>query len=143
MDFEKEVIMKRNILKQLSGSLILLVIISCKKEKGVLNDLSPGRFDFVYVLSTSSNLDTITGELSGPYVKSSYYILEVRQELSMDKSLKAFNIGTYKKIINSHFAAQVNVGGTITYEEHNSDYLQVTFQSGNTLSGSLTLTRKE
>ncbi len=118
-------------------------LFSCKKEKGILDDLSPGRFDFVYVLNNNSNQDTITGELSGPYVKSSYYILEVRQELSMDKSLKAFNVGTYKKMINSRFAAQVNIGGNITYEDHNTDHLLVHFESGDTLSGSLTLTRKE
>lgn len=108
-----------------------------------MDDFPPGRFDFVYILNTSSNQDTITGELSGPYVRSSYYILEVRQELSMDKSLKSFNIGNYKKILTSRFAAQVNIGGDITYEDHNSDYLLLQFASGDTLSGSLTLTRKE
>ena len=135
--------MKQNILKWLSCSLILLFSFSCKKEKGALDDLPPGRFNFVYIVNNNSNQDTITGELSGPYAKSSYYILEVRQELSMDKSLKGFNIGTYKKIVNSWFAAQVNRGGNITYEDHNSDYLLVRFESGDTLSGSLTLTRKE
>jgi hypothetical protein len=135
--------MKQNILKWLSCSLILLIIPSCKKEKGALDDLPPGRFDFVYVLNNNSNQDTIIGELSGPYVKSSYYILEVRQELLMDKSLKAFNIGTYKKIINSTFSAQVNISGAINYEDHDSDHLLLHFESGNTLSGSLTLTRKE
>lgn len=132
-----------SILKWLSCSLILLSILSCKKQKGILDDFPPGRFEFVYVLNTSSNQDTITGELSGPYVKSSYYILEVRQELLMDKSLKSFNIGNYKKILTSRFAAQVNIGGDITYENHDSDHLMIHFASGDTLSGSLTLTRKE
>lgn len=135
--------MSHNILKWLSGSLILLIFLSCKKQKGVLDDFVPGRFDFVYVLNNSSNQDTIIGELSGPYVKSSYYIFEVRQELSMDKSLKAFSVGNYKKIIDNTFKAQVNTGSTITYEDHNSDHLLVRFASGDTLSGSLTLTRKE
>lgn len=135
--------MKQNILRSLSFSLILLFSFSCRKEKGVLEDLSPGRFDFVYILNNSSNQDTITGELSGPYIKSGLYIFRVRQELSMDKQLKAFNAGTYKKIISTRFSAQVNIGGNITYEDHNSDYLHVTFESGDTLSGSLNLTRKE
>lgn len=135
--------MKQNTFKWLSYSLLLFFLFSCKKEKGALDDLTPGRFDFVYILNNNSSQDTITGELTGPYVKSSYYILSVRQELSMDKSLKGFNIGTYKKIVNSRFAAQVNIGGNITYEDHNSDYLKVHFESGDTLSGSLTLTRIE
>jgi len=135
--------MSHSILKWLSCSLILLIFLSCKKQKGVLDDFPPGRFDFVYVLNNGSNQDTIIGELSGPYVKTSYYILEVRQELSMDKSLKSFNIGNYKKILNSYFAAQVNIGGNITYEDHNSDHLTVQFESGDTLAGILTLTRKE
>ncbi|TSJ44822.1 hypothetical protein [Fluviicola chungangensis] len=135
--------MSHNILKWLSGSLILLSVLSCKKQKGVLDDFPPGRFDFVYVLNTSSNQDTVSGELSGPYVKSSYYTFEVRQELSMDKSLKAFSVGTYKKIIDNTFKAQVNTGSTITYENHDADHLFVQFAAGDTLSGSLTLTRKE
>ena len=108
-----------------------------------MDDFPPGRFDFVYVANNNTDQDTIVGELSGPYVSSSYYILKVRQELSMDKSLKSFNIGNYKKILNSRFAAQVNMGGNITYEDHDSDYLLIRFESGDTLSGSLTLTRKE
>ena len=135
--------MKQSTLKSVSFSLILLVAFSCKKEKGVLDDFPPGRFDFVYVLKNNANQDTIMGELSGPYLSSSYYILQVRQELSMDKSLKSFNIGNYKKITSSRFSAQVNIGGIITYEEHDSDNLIVYFASGDTLSGSLSLTRKE
>lgn len=135
--------MKQDIVKSLSFSLILLFSFSCKKEKGALGDLPPGRFDFVYVLNNNANHDTITGELIGPYVKSSLYLFRVRQELSMDKQLKAFTVGTFKSVINNRFAAQVNKGGIITYEDHNSDYLLVRFESGDTLFGSLSLTRKE
>ena len=135
--------MKQNILRSLSFSLILLFLFSCKKEKGVLYDLSPGKFNFIYVLNNGANHDTITGELTGPYAGSSLYLFKVRQELFMDKSLKAFTVGTFKSIINSHFSAQVNIDGTIIYEDHNSDYLYVRFESGDTLSGSLNLTRKE
>ncbi|MNU89639.1 hypothetical protein D3C71_794840 [compost metagenome] len=135
--------MKQNTFKSLSFSLILLFSFSCKKEKGVLNGLTPGRFDFVYVFNDSANHDTITGELSGPYVKSAAYIFIIRQELLMDKQLKSFNVGTFKSIINSRFAGQANRGGVVTYEDHTSDYLLVRFESGDTLSGSLTLTRKE
>jgi hypothetical protein len=135
--------MKQNILKSLSFSLILLFAFSCKKEKGALEDLSPGRFDFVYILNNNSNQDTITGELSGPYIKSGLYLFRVRQELSMDKQLKAFTVGTFKSVINGYFIAQVNTDATIIYEDHSSDYLLVRFESGDTLSGSLHLTRKE
>ena len=134
--------MKQNILRSLSFSLILLFSFSCKKEKGALEDLSPGRFDFVYILNNNSNQDTITGELSGPYIKSGLYLFRVRQELSMDKQLKAFTVGTFKSVINGYFIAQVNTDATIIYEDHSSDYLLVGFESGDTLSGSLHLTRK-
>ncbi len=135
--------MKQNTFKWLSCSLILLFSFSCKKEKGALDDLSPGKFDFVYILNNNSNQDTITGELTGPYIKSGLYIFRVRQELSMDKQLKAFTVGTFKSVINGYFIAQVNTDATIIYEDHSSDYLLVRFESGDTLSGSLNLTRKE
>lgn len=135
--------MKQNTLRSLSFSLILLFSFSCKKEKGALEDIPSGKFDFVYLLNINSIQDTITGELTGPYIKSGLYIFRIRQQLQMNKQLKAFTVGTYKKIIGNRFAAQVNIGGDITYEDHTSDYLQVKFESGDTLSGSLTLTRKE
>lgn len=135
--------MSHSILKWLSGSLILLLVLSCKKQKGVLDDFPPGRFDFVYVLNTSSNQDTLFGEVSGPYVKEYAYSFIVRQELSIDKSLKLFKVGTYKKINGGYFIAQVNTDATISYESHDSDYLSVRFEAGDSLSGSLTLTRKE
>ena len=134
--------MKQNELKWLSFSLILLFSFSCKKEKGVLYNLPPGRFDFVYVLNNNANHDTITGELSGPYVSSTYTFI-VRQELLMDKQLKTFTVGSSKGIVNGYFLAQVNTSATIIYEDHNSDHLLVRFESGSSLSGSLTLTRKE
>ncbi|WP_343747851.1 hypothetical protein [Fluviicola sp.] len=135
--------MKQNTLRSLSFSLILLFSFSCKKEKGALYDFPPGRFEFVYVLNTNTNQDTIIGELSGPYLYSSNYSFMVRQELLMDKSLKIFKVGTYKSINNGIFKAQVNTGATIDYEDHDSDHLMIHFASGDTLSGSLTLTRKE
>ncbi|MNE54486.1 hypothetical protein D3C87_22010 [compost metagenome] len=119
------------------------LISGCKKEKGVLDDFPPGRFNFVYILNNNSNQDTVIGELSGPHVESLNYFFMVRQELLMDKQLKGFNVGTFKSIINGHFAAQVNTSSTIIYEDHTSDYLLVRFDSGNNLYGSLTLTRKE
>ena len=119
------------------------IVFSCKKQKGVLDDFPPGRFDFVYVLNTSLNQDTIIGEVSGPYVKEYAYSFRVKQELSTDKSLKFFKVGTYKKINGGYFIAQVNTDATIDFEDHNTDHLMVHFASGDTLSGSLTLTRKE
>ena len=61
----------------------------------------------------------------------------------MDKSLKDFSVGAYRKINGGYFKAQVNTSSTITYEDHDSDYLSVRFEAGDSLSGSLTLTRKE
>ena len=135
--------MKQNIFKSLSCSLILLVSFSCKKQKGVLDDFPLGRFNFVYVLNSNTNYDTITGEVSGPYSYTGNYSFVVRQELSMDKLLKSFRVGNYNSIINERFLAQPNTSSTIDYEEHDSDYLLVRFTSGDTLTGSLTLTRKE
>ena len=135
--------MIHSILKWLSGSVILLLVLSCKKQKGVLDDFPPGSFEFVYVLNTNSNQDTIEGELSGPYLYSSNYGFVVRQELLMDKSLKSFTVGNYNKINGGYFIAQVNTDATISYESHDSDYLSVRFEAGDSLSGSLTLTRKE
>ena len=135
--------MIHSILKWLSCSLVLLSILSCKKQKGVLDDFPPGRFEFVYLLNTNSNQDTIVGEVSGPYVKEYAYSFIVRQELSTDKSLKIFKVGTYQKINGGYFIAQVNTDATISYEDHSSDYLMIHFEAGDTLSGSLALTRKE
>ncbi|MNV21617.1 hypothetical protein D3C71_1125580 [compost metagenome] len=134
--------MKQHILRSLSFSLILLLSFSCKKEKRVLDDLPPGRFDFVYVLNDNTNHDTITGELSGPYISSTYTFI-VRQELLMDKQLKSFTVGSPKGIVNGYFLAQVNTSANIDYEDHNSDHLLIHFESGNGLSGSLSLTRKK
>ncbi len=134
--------MKKYQLHTLIICILIVFLFSCKKKKGVLDDFPPGRFHFVYVLKNNANYDTITGELTGPY-GSAYYTLKVRQELSMDKQLKGFNIGAYKKMTGSRFSAQVNIDGVITYEDHTSDYLLVHFESGDTLFGSLTLTRKE
>ncbi|MNJ86645.1 hypothetical protein D3C87_41490 [compost metagenome] len=137
--------MKQNILRSLSFSfsLILLISFSCKKEKGALDDFPPGRFDFVYILNTDANQDTVTGEVSGPYVQTGKYYFRIKQELSIDKLLKSFSVGTYKKINNERFYAQVNTSSTIIYEKHDADNLLIRFDSGNNLSGSLTLTRKE
>ncbi|WP_343636324.1 hypothetical protein [Fluviicola sp.] len=135
--------MIHNTLKWLSCSFILLSVLSCKKEKGALDDLNPGKFDFVYILNNSSGQDTVKGELSGPYIQAADYYFWIKQDLQIDKSLKFFRVGTYKSIINQRFLAQVNTNSTITYEDHNSDNLLIQFESGDTLSGSLTLTRKE
>jgi len=135
--------MKQNTFKLLSCSFILLSVLSCKKEKGALDVINPGRFDFVYILNNNSGQDTVKGELTGPYVQAADYYFWIKQELQMDKSLKFFRVGTYKSIINQRFLAQVNTNSTITYENHDSDNLLVQFESGDTLSGSLTLTRKE
>ena len=135
--------MKQGTLKLLSCSLILLISFSCKKEKGALDDLPPGRFNFVYVLNNNGNQDTIIGELSGPYIENAKYVFRVRQDLVSDNLLKMFIVGTYKSVYNGYFLAQVNTSATITYEEHDANHLLVRFDSGNNLSGSLALTRKE
>ena len=135
--------MKQNTFKWLSYSLILLASFSCKKQKGVLDDFPRGKFDFVYLLNSNTNYDTIMGEVSGPYAYSGYYSFIIRQEVSMNKLLKGFIVGDYNSIINERFLAQPNTSSTITYEEHDSYHLLVHFASGDTLSGSLILTRKE
>ncbi|MNY06462.1 hypothetical protein D3C86_1392200 [compost metagenome] len=135
--------MRQNTFKWLSYSLILFFSFSCKKEKGALDDFPPGRFDFVYILNTGANQDTVKGEVSGPYVQALEYYFRIKLELSIDKSLKFFRLGTYKKINNESFYAQVNTYSTIIYEKHDADNLLIRFDSGNNLFGSLSLTRKE
>lgn len=68
--------MKQGLLMLLNGRLILLIVFSCKKEKGTLDGLTPGRFDFVYVLNNNGNHDTITGELIGASIKFSFYLFK-------------------------------------------------------------------
>lgn len=150
--------MKQNILKWLSCSLILLVVLSCrKKEKGALDDFNSGRFDFVCIWNKNGIEDTLTGEVSGPDATSeSQYYFMVRQELG--SSVKGFGVGNYSGMVNGLFSTiglwslSGNISfpppglwmrGKITYEEHDSDHLWVNYQSGDTLSGTFKLTRIE
>ena len=135
--------MKQNILKWLSGSLILLVTLSCKKQKGALDDFDSGRFDFVCIWNTNGVQDTVTGEVSGPYLQSLNYYFRVKQELGGISSLKEFKVGTYKGMTNTNFyAPALYIDASITSSDHDSDNLWVTYESGSSLSGTFKLTRK-
>ncbi len=141
--------MKQNTLKWLSCSLILLFILSCKKQKGALDDFDSGRFDFVCIWNKNGVQDTATGEVSGPYSQSPYYYFRVKQELGGISALKDFEVGSYSKMVNESFysAGLLIIHSKITYEEHDSDHLLVHFQSletsSDTLNGTFKLIRKE
>lgn len=140
--------MKQNTLKWLSFSLILLSVLSCKKQKGILDNMDSGRFDFICVWEKNGVKDTVTGEVSGPYSQSPYYYFRVKQELGGISSLKDFEVGSYSRMINETFRSQgLLILGKISDEEHDGDHLWVHFESSDissdTLSGTFTLTRKE
>ena len=140
--------MKQSILKWLSISLILLVVFSCKKQKGILDDFDSGRFDFVCVWEKNGIKDTVTGEVSGPYSQSPYYYFRVKQELGGISSLKDFEVGSYSRMLNETFRSQgLYILGKISYEEHDDNHFLVHFGSSDissdTLNGTFTLTRKE
>lgn len=141
--------MKQNTLKLLSGSLILLVALSCKKEKGILDDFDSGRFDFVCIWNHNGLQDTTTGEVSGPDGSTPNYYFMVKQELNTINSLKDFKVGYYSKMIDQpFFAPGLLISAKISYEEHDSDHFLIHFQNDNPSVGELgngtfTLTRKE
>ncbi|MNU89644.1 hypothetical protein D3C71_794890 [compost metagenome] len=141
--------MKQNTFKSLSFSLILLFILSCKKEKGVLDDFDSGRFDFVCIWNKNGVQDTVIGEVSGPDASSPSYYFMVKQELGTINSLKDFKVGNYSQMVNGPFYAPglLIIHSEVTYEEHDADHLLVHFQSLNTssdtLNGTFKLTRKE
>lgn len=135
--------MKQHTLKWLSCSLILLVALSCKKKKGVLDDFDSGRFDFVCIWEKNGVKDTATGEVSGPYLQSMHYVFRVKQELDGLSSLKSFRVGDYSGITNAFFyAPALYIDAPITSDIHDSNNLFVSFESGSALNGTFKLTRK-
>lgn len=135
--------MKQNTLKWLSCSLILLSIFSCKKQKGILDDMDSGRFDFVCIRNENGVMDTVTGEVSGPYLQSMNYYFRVKQELDALSSLKTFKVGTYQGMTNTNFyTSALYIDASIISSDHDSDNLFVSFESGTALNGTFKLTRK-
>jgi len=141
--------MKQRTLKWLSGSIILLIILSCKKEKGILDDIDSGRFDFICIWNNNGVQDTVTGEVSGPDGSSPNYYFMVKQELETINSLKDFKVGYYSKMIDQPFyAGGLSISAKITSEQHDSDHLLIQFQNndsslGPIVNGTFQLTRKE
>lgn len=150
--------MKQNTRKWLILSFVILLILpSCKKKKGVLDDFDSGRFDFVCIWNKNGIQDTLTGEVTGPYTHSMKYYFTVRQ--APEAPVKSFWIGGYEGMMDGQFSSQglwslsgnisyppagLWISGKITYEEHDSDHLMVSFQSKNdTISGLFKLTRKQ
>ena len=140
---------------------ICFLMSGCKKEKGALDDFDSGRFDFVCIWNKNGVQDTITGEVTGPYTHSMSYYFTVRQE--PETPVKSFWVGGYEGIVDNHFSsnglwsmsgniswppAGLWISGKISYEEHDSDYLLIYFQSKdasdtiNAMNGLFKLTRK-
>ena len=132
--------MKQNTLKLLSCSLILLVALSCKKKKGVLDDFDSGRFDFVCIWEKNGIHDTLIGEASGPYIQGNYYF-RVRQELDSENSFFQLIGPSDNSSLSLFYADGISLNAPIIDSEHDSDHLLVKFQSS-TLVGSLNLIRK-
>lgn len=132
--------MKQNTLKWLSCSLILLFAFSCKKEKGVLDDFDPGRFDFVCIWKKNGAWDTLTGRVSGPYIQAGNYNFRIKSELNTSNT--TFKLIGFKNLTQFNVVTP-NLNGSITFQEHTSDYLLIHFQSGEQLNGSFKLTRKD
>jgi hypothetical protein len=120
------------------------ILLSCKKQKGILDDFDSGRFDFVCIWDKNGIQDTVTGEVSGPYLRSMEYFFHVKKEIGDSNSLKTFQVGSYSEMAGSWFYAQgILIDSKITYEEHDADNLEVYFQDNSTLIGFFKLTRKE
>lgn len=132
--------MKQNTLRSLSCSLILLFALSCKKEKGVLDDFDPGRFDYICIWNKNGVHDTLLGEVSGPYLQGGHYNFKTKSELESPNVV--FRLFEFKSFTRFN-AVGIDLDASITSEEHNSDYLLVQFQSEEPLSGSFRLTRKK
>ncbi len=134
--------MKQNIFKYLSYSLVLLFLLSCKKEKGALDDFDPGKFDYICIWKKNNNADTLVGEVSGPYIQGGSYIFRVKKELINTNN--SFSIGRPSKSNPTLFSAQaLPESAPVTFSEHDLDHLWVNFQKGDSLIGSFVLTRKE
>lgn len=121
-----------------------MIILSCKKEKGALDELDSGRFDFVCIWEKNGVQDTVKGEVSGPYLQSMNYYFRVKKAIGDINSLREFKVGTYKGMTNTNFyAPALYIDASITSSENDADNLFVGFESGNVLSGTFRLTRKQ
>lgn len=133
--------MKQNTFKWLNCSLILLIALSCKKEKGALDNLAPGRFNYVCIWNKNGVQDTLVGILSGPYLQAGNY--EFRVKKSLENTNNYFKILGYKTLTNFNVPESPIVDAApIIYSDHDSDNLLINFQSS-TMNGSFKLTRKQ
>ncbi|MDR0801131.1 hypothetical protein [Fluviicola sp.] len=132
--------------KLLSCSIILLFTFSCKKKKGIFGDFTPGKFDFVWVWNQNGVPDTVTGEVSGPYPLGGNY--QFRRQLVPGEDEPDFKLssnGVTLLLFHLEFSgyyASVN-HSSITSYDITTDKLFLSFEKGDTVTGTFTLTRKQ
>ena len=132
--------MKQNTFKWLSYSLILLASFSCKKEKGELSDFPRGRFNFVFSWKLNGIDETINGEVSGPFLTQGDYIFQIRPLTNVEYD--QICLSSYRDIFRIDLGHS-DITANVTSFEHDSDNLNVQYQSGDTLSGFFKLIRIE
>jgi hypothetical protein len=132
--------MKQNMLRLLSCSLILLLVLSCKKQKGELSDFPRGRFNFVFSYTINGLDNSVNGEVSGPYQTGGNYEFHIRPQVHLEYS--TIRLASYDNIFRISLLSS-DITANVTSKDHDSDNLNIQFQSGDTLSGSFILTRIE
>ena len=132
--------MKQNTFKWLSYSLLLFFSFSCQKEKGELSDFPRGRFNFVFSWKLNGIDETINGEVSGPFLTQGNYIFQIRPQVNLEST--TIRLSSVSDIFRISLLSS-DITANVTSIDHDSDNLNVQYQSGDTLSGFFKLIRIE
>ncbi|MDR0801705.1 hypothetical protein [Fluviicola sp.] len=139
--------MKQSIFKLLSCSLILLFALSCKKKKGwaggFFDGFPPGKFDAVWIFDQNGTKDTLSGEFSGPYpIGTGYNFIHqlVPNEL-IGFSLNSRSGGRIDNVTYYWYPHLINA--KIVNSQVNKNNMFISYNSGDTLTGTINLTRKQ
>jgi hypothetical protein len=141
--------MKRSIFKLLSCSIILLFALSCKKNKGLaggfFDGFPPGKFDVVWIFDQNGTKDTLSGEFSGPYpVAGPIYGFRRRPVLGENLPGFALMPRSGERINNiSYYWYPHLIDAKIVNSQVDKNNLFISYNSGDTLTGTINLTRKQ
>ncbi|MDR0801703.1 hypothetical protein [Fluviicola sp.] len=141
--------MKQSIFKLLSCSLILLFALSCKKKKALAGDLfngfPPGKFDVIWIFDQNGIKDTLSGEFSGPYPSAAInYIFIRRPALGENRFGFSLNTRSGGKIDNvTYYWYPYSIDAKIVNSQVDKNNLFISYNSGDTLTGTINLTRKQ
>jgi hypothetical protein len=137
--------MKQSIFKLLSCSIILLFALSCKKkQKGFFDGFPPGKFDVVWIFDQNGTKDTLSGEFSGPYPVGTNY--GFRRQLALGENRPGFALDARlgDKISNvSYYWYPHLIDAKIVNSQVNKNNMFISYNSGDTLTGTINLTRKQ